>query len=92
MKFAVFCVTVITVASCFSIGNITQFKISSYLLPNKTLPMELSIVSPTVKGSYPVILFLTGLSGLTPKHPHSQLCNALAADGFIVIVVKPILT
>lgn len=46
--------------------NITRTKISSYILPNKTLNMEMDIIMPTVKGTYPTFMFLTGLSGIAP--------------------------
>lgn len=51
--------------------NITRTKISSYILPNKTLNIEMDIVMPIAKGNYPAILFLTGLSGIAPEYMYT---------------------
>lgn len=48
--------------------ELIKFSISSYLLPNKNLEMQLDIVTPRTPNSYPPILYLTGLAGLTPSY------------------------
>ena len=58
--------------------NITRIKISSYILPNKTLNMEMDVVMPTAKGTYPAILFLTGLSGLAPEFMQTDFIESVA--------------
>ena len=47
--------------------ELVKFTLSSYILPNKELTMELDVVTPRTPGHYPVMLFLTGLSGLAPS-------------------------
>jgi len=47
--------------------ELVKFTLSSYILPNKDLSMELDVVTPRTPGHYPVMLFLTGLSGLAPS-------------------------
>lgn len=59
-------------------SNITRIKISSYILPNKTLNMEMDVVMPTVHGNYPAILFLTGLSGLAPEFMQTDFTSMVA--------------
>lgn len=41
--------------------DIVHFVLSSYILPNKTLSMELDVTSPRTPGNYPAVLYLTGL-------------------------------
>ena len=36
-------------------------------MPDKKLSMELDVVTPRTPGSYPPMLFVTGIEGLTPS-------------------------
>jgi hypothetical protein len=90
-----FLITLLTVFVLVSLAeqpiaasNITRIKISNYLLPNKTLNMEMDIVLPIVKGSYPAVLFLTGLSGLTPEFMQSDFTESVATQGFVIMTVS----
>jgi hypothetical protein len=90
-----FLITLLTVFVLVSLAeqpiaasNITRIKISNYLLPNKTLNMEMDIVLPSVKGSYPAVLFLTGLSGLTPEFMQSDFTESVATQGFVIMTVS----
>lgn len=58
-------------------SDIATFKLSSFVRPDKTLEMELDVAVPKAPGSYPVILFLTGLSGLAPAYMESELVNSV---------------
>lgn len=41
--------------------ELSKFHVSSYVMPEKKLHMELDIAVPRVPDIYPVILFVTGL-------------------------------
>lgn len=41
--------------------ELIKFTISSYLMPDKKLSMELDVVTPRTPGSYPPMLFVTGI-------------------------------
>ena len=61
-----FCLMVVLVATATP-KELLKFTISSYVLPDKKLSMELDVVTPRTPGSYPPILFVTGIAGLTPS-------------------------
>lgn len=47
----------------------------------------MDVVAPTTKGSYPAILFLTGLSGLAPEFMQTEFTEGVASQGFIFMTV-----
>ena len=53
--------------------ELVKFTLSSYILPDKSLSMELSVVTPRTPGSYPVMLFMTGLEGVIPSVFYEKL-------------------
>ena len=61
-----FAITLIMLVNSVS-KELVKFTVSSYILPNKDLEMQLDVVTPRSPGSYPVILYLTGLSGIAPE-------------------------
>ena len=67
--------------------DITHFVLSSYLIPDKKLQMELDVTTPRVPGSYPVALFLTGVEGLAPASYHASLVNETAEQGVMWLTV-----
>ena len=58
--------------------ELIKFSISSYILPDKTLSMELDVVAPRSPQKYPAILYMTGLSGLLPSYFQSTLIDGIA--------------
>lgn len=58
-------ITMLFIASTNS-KEIVKFTLSSYILPDKSLKMELDVVTPRSPGPYPVIVYMTGLSGIAP--------------------------
>ena len=71
--------------------ELTKFSISSYILPNKVLEMQLDVVVPRSPNTYPVILFITGLSGLTPDYFQADFINSIAEQGYAFMTVLIIL-
>ena len=67
--------------------EITKFTISSYVLPNKTLEMELDIVAPKSPGSYPAILYVTGLEGIAPSFFQQLFIDQIASNGYVYMTV-----
>jgi len=49
--------------------------------------MELDVVSPRTPNSYPSILYLTGLAGLTPSYFQQALIDSVAEKGFVFMTV-----
>jgi hypothetical protein len=68
--------------------DIVKFSLSSYILPDKKLEMELDVSSPRSPSDYSVILYMTGMSGLTPSFTQSVLIDSIAQAGSIFITVK----
>jgi hypothetical protein len=58
--------------------ELIKFTISSYIIPNKNLQMEMDVVTPRTPNSYPAILYLTGLAGLTPSYFQQALIDSIA--------------
>jgi hypothetical protein len=58
--------------------ELIKFTVSSYIMPNKSLQMELDVVTPRSPNSYPAILYLTGLAGLTPSYFQQALIDSIA--------------
>jgi hypothetical protein len=56
----IFLATILMVDTVSS-SELIKFKLSSYLLPNKEISMALDVVIPRSAGTYPVIIYLTGL-------------------------------
>ena len=67
--------------------DITHFVLSSYLIPNKNLKMELDVTTPRTMGDYPVVLYLTGVEGLAPASYQAELINATAKEGVVWLTV-----
>lgn len=68
--------------------ELVKFTLSSYILPDKSLSMELSVVTPRTPGEYPVILFMTGLEGVIPAVFQEKLIESVAEQGFIWMTVR----
>lgn len=68
--------------------DIVKFSLSSYILPDKKLEMELDVSSPRSPSDYSVILYMTGMSGLTPSFTQSVLIDSIAQAGNIFITVE----
>lgn len=58
--------------------ELIKFTVSSYIMPNKNLQMEMDVVAPRTPNSYPAILYLTGLAGLTPSYFQQALIDSIA--------------
>ena len=68
--------------------ELIKFTISSYLMPDKKLSMELDVVTPRTPGSYPPMLFVTGIEGLTPSVFQEKLIESVAEQGYIWMTVR----
>jgi hypothetical protein len=49
--------------------------------------MELDVVSPRTPNSYPAILYLTELAGLTPSYFQQAFIDSVAEKGFVFMTV-----
>jgi hypothetical protein len=58
--------------------ELIKFTVSSYILPDKKLEMQLDVVAPRLPDIYPVIFFVTGLSGVAPSYFQSNLIDSIA--------------
>lgn len=58
--------------------QLVKFTISSYILPDKSLTMELDVVAPKAANHYTTIVYMTGLSGLLPSYFQSNLIDSVA--------------
>lgn len=67
--------------------ELVKFSLSSYIRPDKSLSMELDVSVPKAPGSYPTILFVTGLSGIAPAFMQSQLVDSVAEQGYAWMTV-----
>jgi hypothetical protein len=68
--------------------ELVKFTISSYILPDKKLEMELDVSTPRSPAEYSVILYMTGLAGLTPSFTQSVLIDSIAQGGNIFLTVS----
>lgn len=80
-------VLLLVVAANSSAKELVKFTISSYILPDKQLSMELDVAVPRNPASYPVILYLTGLSGVLPSFFQSNLIDSVAEQGYAWLTV-----
>jgi hypothetical protein len=74
-------------AAMASPKELVKFTISSYILPDKQLSMELDVTVPRSPASYPAILYLTGLSGVVPSLFQSNLIDSVAEQGYAWLTV-----
>lgn len=58
--------------------QIVKFTLSSYILPDKSLKMEIDVRAPRTPGTYPTIVYMTGLEGLIPSAFYSNFINSIA--------------
>ena len=49
--------------------------------------MQLDVVAPRLPDTYPVILFVTGLSGVAPSYFQSNLIDSVAEQGYAFMTV-----
>jgi hypothetical protein len=71
-------------------SDLVHWSYGSFIFPmNKSLEFEVTVISPTTPGTYPVIFFLTGYSGLIPYSLYNELLSDIANfDGHNSIIVS----
>ena len=58
---------------------VITWSFGSYLFPiNKSLEFEVTVLSPTKPGIYPVVFFLTGYTGLFPEIVYKELLTEIS--------------
>jgi len=71
-----------------STGNTEHWSVGSVILPDPTVHFRLDIYSPTTPGSYPVLVFLPGLSGLVSATYYKTLVTTIAEQNVIVVGIS----
>ena len=65
-----------------------HFAVSSYIRPDKSLQMELDVTAPKTPGTYPTMLYLSGLEGVAPNWFQTELINDTVKQGHVWLTVK----
>ena len=69
-------------------SEVVRWSFGSFIYPmNKSLEFEVTITSPTIPGTYPVIFFLTGLDGELPTLMYDKFITDIATEKNNAIVV-----
>ena len=77
--FMKFSLVIIFVSTHVVHSNVVRWSFGSYIFPmNKSLEFEVTILSPITPGTYSVILFLTGFTGLIPSQMYNDLLTDIA--------------
>ena len=59
--------------------GVVSWSFGSYVFPmNKSLEFEVTVLSPTKPGIYPVVFFLTGYTGLFPEIVYKELLTQIS--------------
>ena len=78
------------VMPCLAASKIEHWKVGNIIVSDPTIRFRLDIYSPTKHGSYPVLIFLTGLSGTFPATYYTILATAIAEQNVILIGIAKI--
>ncbi|XP_037069016.1 chlorophyllase-2-like [Pollicipes pollicipes] len=63
--------------------NVSHTWVDPLLRPD--LPMSLSVSAPTSEQIFPVVVFISGLEGMTPAAAQSRLLQRIASHGLVVV-------
>ena len=70
--------------------DVAHWTVGSIIITDPTTRFRLDMYSPTSPGSYPVMVFLTGLSGSIPATDYTTLMKNIARQNVIVIGIAKI--
>ena len=73
-----------------SAGGTVHWSVGNIIIDDPTIYFGLEIFSPTTSGSYPMMIFLTGLNGLAPMTAYTELLTTVAEQNIIVIAISKI--
>jgi hypothetical protein len=75
---------------CATLADIYHWHIGSMIISDPTIRFRLDMYSPTTPGSYPVLVFLPGLSGVIPVSDYPTLLKTIAGQNVILISITKI--
>ncbi|CAF3412440.1 unnamed protein product [Rotaria socialis] len=82
---------ILFIATMFSsAGKMTHWSVGNLIISDPTTQFRLDMYSPITPGSYPVLIFLTGLAGLVPTTFYHTMATAIAEQNVILIGISKI--
>ena len=71
-------------------GDVVHWTIGSILLPDGKTHFRLDLYSPAAPGSYPILVFLTGLSGFITASDYNIMLRTVSSQNVIIVGISKI--